>query len=236
MSTWIAALQDHPLFGLALTLSAYTLAVELWSRLGKPVLLQPLLMATALIAVVLLATGTDYRSYAEQTKVLSDALTLVIVLLAVPFFRHFGLIRESGGALSIALLVGGMVAIASALALPVLAGDSSSLIATIAPKSATAAVSVGVTERLGGVGGMTAVVVISTGLFGAIFGPSALNLLGVKDQRAIGFALGVASHAIGTARAFQISQTAGTFAGLGMVLNALLTLCLVPLCLTLLAL
>lgn len=235
MSAWIAALQGQPFFGVALTLAAYAVSVELWRRMGQPVLCQPVLVATALLATGMVATGADYRHYAAQTWVLSESLALIIVLLAVPFYRHLGLIRASARALGVALAVGGTLAIASAVALPVVAGDSTTLLATIAPKSATAAVAIEIAERLGGVSGMTAVVVISTGLFGAIFGPSILSLLGVRDPRAVGFALGVASHALGTARAFQISQTAGTFAGLGLVLNALLTIALVPLCLGLLA-
>ena len=78
------------------------------------------------------------------------------------------------------------------------------------------------------------VIVISTGIFGAAFGPAILKLAGIEDERAAGFALGVASHAIGTARAFQISEVAGAFASLGMILNALLTIALVPLVLALL--
>ena len=69
------------------------------------------------------------------------------------------------------------------------------------------------------------------GVFGAIFGPTILVVTGVEDDRAKGFALGVASHAIGTARAFQISEVAGTFASLGMILNALLTVMLAPIAL-----
>jgi len=209
MSTLFAAFPDHSLFGVALTLATYVLATKLWLVFGKPAMLQPLLVATTLLAVALLIFGLDYRHYASQTQVLSEALTLVIVLLAVPFCRHLALIRASGGALGIALVVGAAVAMISALALPVMVGADPTLVATIAPKSATAAVAIEVTERLGGIGGMTAVVVISTGLFGAIFGPAVLSAMGIGDHRAVGFALGVASHALGTARAFQNLSNSG---------------------------
>jgi len=43
-----------------------------------------------------------------------------------------------------------------------------------------------------------------------------------------GFALGVASHGIGTARAFQVSEEMGAFAGLGMGLNGVFTALVVP--------
>jgi putative effector of murein hydrolase len=75
---------------------------------------------------------------------------------------------------------------------------------------------------------LTAVLVISTGVFGAVFARGILNVLRVTEPEARGFALGVASHGIGTARAFQISQQMGAFAGLGMGLNGILTSFLVP--------
>jgi putative effector of murein hydrolase len=68
-----------------------------------------------------------------------------------------------------------------------------------------------------------------------VFGPAILAASGVRDPRAVGFALGLASHAIGTARAFQISDVTGSFASLGMILNAILTIALVPLVLSLLS-
>jgi len=149
-------------------------------------------------------------------------------LLAVPLYRQVGLIRKSAGPIIGALLVGSFVAMISALALPIAIGDGQELLATIAPKSATAAVAVQISERLGGISGLTAVVVISTGITGAVLGPPTLNAVGVTDQRAKGFALGLAAHAIGTARAFQISETAGAFASIGMILNAVLTIVLAP--------
>jgi putative effector of murein hydrolase len=68
-----------------------------------------------------------------------------------------------------------------------------------------------------------------------MIGPSLLSAIGVRDHRAVGFAIGIAAHAIGTARAFQISETAGAFATLGMILNAILTVALAPLALSLMA-
>ena len=47
--------------------------------------------------------------------------------------------------------------------------------------------------------------------------------------RKIVFAIGVASHGIGTARAFQVSEQAGAFAALAMGLNGALTALLLPL-------
>jgi len=86
----------------------------------------------------------------------------------------------------------------------------------------------GVAEQIGGLPSLTAVFVILTGIIAATFGTWVLNLVRVKDWRARGFGMGVAAHGIGTARALQVNEVAGAFAGLGMGLNGLATALLLP--------
>jgi len=193
------------------------------------------LVATLLVIAALVVSGLPYDVFYTQAALLDEALGGVIVLLAVSLCRQAQLIRDAGTPLAVALVVGSVVAIGTALALPLAAGADPALLATLAPKSTTAAVAVEIAQAQGGAIGMTAVIVISTGIFGAVFGPAILAASGVRDPRAVGFALGLASHAIGTARAFQISDVTGSFASLGMILNAILTIALVPLVLSLLS-
>mgnify|MGYP000620845049 CR=1 FL=1 len=116
-----------------------------------------------------------------------------------------------------------------------LLGASAPTLASLAPKSVTTPIAMGIAERLGGLASLTAVFVILTGIFGAIFADGLLRRLGVKDEASIGFALGLASHGIGTARAFQLSEQTGAFAALAMGLNGLLTALTLPWLLPLLA-
>jgi putative effector of murein hydrolase len=218
----------NPLFAVAATVLAWSMAVGAYRALGSPALLHPVLTATAAMSLVLAAAGMPYETYFRQAFPLHAALGVVIVLLAVPLYRQFSLIREARTAIAVSLLAGSTVAFVTALALPMMAQAPAHLLATLAPKSTTTAVAVQIAEGLGGVPALTALAVISTGVFGAAFGPPILSAAGVRDHRAIGLALGVASHAIGTARAFQISDTAGAFSTLGMILNALLTVALAP--------
>ena len=74
----------------------------------------------------------------------------------------------------------------------------------------------GISEKLGGLPSLTAVFVILTGIIGAMIGPLLLDLFRFRDWAARGFAIGVAAHGIGTARALQVSEVAGAFSGLAM--------------------
>jgi putative effector of murein hydrolase len=234
MTGALAFVQDQPMFGIAATIVVYAVAAAVYRSLGAPPLLHPVLTATAALAIMLLATGMSYDAYFAQAFPLHAGVGVFVLLLAVPLYRQFDLIRVSGRIIAVALCAGS--ALATALALPAVLADAPSLMASLAPKSTTTPVAVGIAERLGGVPSLTALIVVTTGLFGAAFGPAILAATNVRDHRAIGLALGVASHAIGTARAFQISETAGAFASLGMILNALLTIALAPLALVLLGL
>lgn len=231
----IVALSHHPLFGLALTIGVYAAAATVYGHVGRPSILHPVLLSVAAIAGLIAATGIEYELYFRQAAPLHNALSIFVVLLAVPLARHFPVLRSAGIPICVALLAGSAVAVATAVALPSSLDASSDIIASLAPKSATAAVAVGISERLGGLVGLAAMVAVLTGLCGAVIGPGLLRAAGVCDARAVGFAMGVASHAIGTARAFQISETAGVFATVGMVLNAILTVSLAPVAMLLLA-
>ncbi|NEV80640.1 LrgB family protein, partial [Rhodopseudomonas sp. BR0C11] len=108
------------------------------------------------------------------------------------------------------------------------------VVLSLAPKSVTAGVAMGISESLHADPSLTAVAVILTGILGAIVVSPLMNRLGIRDYRARGFAVGLASHGIGTARAFQVDAIAGVFAGIAMSLNALITALLVPVLVTLL--
>jgi putative effector of murein hydrolase len=89
-------------------------------------------------------------------------------------------------------------------------------------------VALGVSEAIGGIPTLTAVLVISTGVVGAVFGTAVLRLLRCQDPAVQGFALGLSAHGLGTARAFQVDATMGAFAGLAMALSAFATALLLP--------
>lgn len=137
--------------------------------------------------------------------------------------------RRSALAILGAVLIGSATASLSAVAIAWVLGASRETLVSLAPKSATTPIAMGIAERLGGLPSLTAVVVILTGILGAALGPPVLNLIRVRDWKARGLAMGVAAHGIGTARALQVDAVAGAFSGLAMGLNGLATAILLPL-------
>ena len=146
----------------------------------------------------------------------------------MPIYTHFALVKRNVWPLAAALLVGAIVAIASAVLVARGLGAPRPVLIALAPKSITAGVAMAVTEGLGGAAPLTAVLVIATGVFGAIIVTPLMDALGVTDYAARGFAVGLTSHGIGTARAFAVDPVAGVFAGLAMGLNAVVTPAVIP--------
>jgi predicted murein hydrolase (TIGR00659 family) len=222
-------LQARPLLWLVLTLGAYSLAFALF-RLGRGnPLLNPVAIAVALIVASLAATGTSYQTYFEGAQFVHFLLGPATVALALPLWRNLATVRRMLVPMAAALLAGCITAILSAVAIAWALGASSATIASLAPKSVTTPIAMAVSERLGGLPSLTAALVILTGIVGAMTVTPVLNVLKITDWRARGFAAGLAAHGIGTARAFQVNQMAGTFAGIAMGLNGLVTALLAPL-------
>jgi predicted murein hydrolase (TIGR00659 family) len=227
-------LAASPLLWLTLTVAAYALADAVHRRVGRHAAAHPVPIAVAILLAVVLASGTPYETYFEGAQFVHFLLGPATVALAVPLHRELRRARALAVPLTVALVAGSTVAVVSAVGVARLLGGSRATLVSLAPKSVTAAVAMGIAEQVGGLPSLTATLVILTGIAGAILGPWVLRRVGVRDETAAGFAMGVASHGIGTARAFQMGERAGAFSGLAMGLNALFTALLLPVLLKLL--
>ena len=221
-------LSANPLLHLALTLVAYRIGLLVYTRAGLYPLLNPVLIAVILLVSVLTATGTTYQTYFEGAQFVHFLLGPATVALAIPLYRQLEEVRRSAAALLISIAAGALTASLTAVGVAYALGASRDTLISLAPKSVTAPVAMGISEQLGGLPSLTAVLVMMTGILGAMLGPVIMNLLRIRSWAARGLAMGTTSHGIGTARAMQVNATAGAFAGLAMGINALATALLLP--------
>lgn len=222
-------LAASPLLALTLTLAAYQMGFWIYRKGRLNPLLNPVLIAVVVLVSILTVTDTAYATYFEGAQFVHFLLGPATVALALPLYRQIERVRKSALAITVSMLAGSLTAIVSAVGIAWAFGATDEILVSLAPKSVTAPVAMGISEQLGGLPSLTAVLVILTGILGAALGPLLLNLLRVKDMAARGLAIGTASHGIGTARALQVSEVAGAFSGLAMGLNALATAILLPL-------
>ena len=218
-----------PLFGLTLTLVAYVLADALYQRSGKHPLANPVLVAVSVIVAVLAFSGTPYQKYFEGAQFVHFLLGTATVALAVPLARLWGELRERALPLLLAVTLGGATSVLLAVGIGTLLGASKVFVASLATKSVTAPIAMGIAQQLGGSPTLAAVFTLITGIVGAMIATPLLNALGLRDWAARGFAVGVAAHGMGTARAWSLHPRAGAYASLAMGLHGILGALLLPL-------
>ncbi|CAN5166667.1 LrgB family protein [soil metagenome] len=222
-------LASTPLFGLTATLVTYVTAAALYDRAGRAPWANPVLWSVICLGCLLVFTGTPYPTYFAGAQFVHVLLGPAVVALAWPLWQRRMELRSRGVALVMAALVGGLVAGGSAVALAWAFGMPGDVLRSLASKSVTAPVAMGIAERVGGVPALAAVFAVVTGLVGALSGKYIFDLLGVKTWAVRGFALGTTSHGLGAARAMQVHPDAGAYAGIALGLQVLLAALLIPL-------
>jgi len=226
-------LSGSPLLALILTLGAYHAGVLAYERAGRSPLANPVLIAVTIIAAIIVAIDMPYAKYFEGAQFVHFLLGTATVALAVPIYEGLGALRGRIVPLFVALLAGGAVSIASAVGIAALLHADPAIVGALWAKSVTAPIAMGVAERIHVSPTLTAVFAVTTGILGAVLARYVLDAVGAKAWWQRGFALGIASHGIGTSRAFSVSEEAGTYASLAMGLHGILGAVAIPLAVSL---
>jgi predicted murein hydrolase (TIGR00659 family) len=225
-------LSATPLFGLSATLVVYVLAQAVYARLDQPAWANPVLWSVVVLASLLTVTRVDYPTYFSGAQFIHFLLGPAVVALAWPLWERLAALREHWRALLAAALAGGVAASGSALLLGWLVDLPQDVVLSLAPKSVTAPVAMGIADKIGGIPALAAVFAVVTGMVGALSGKALFALLKIPTDAngwmARGFSLGTAAHGIGAARAMQVNPDAGAFAGLALGLQVVLAALLIP--------
>jgi predicted murein hydrolase (TIGR00659 family) len=225
-------LSATPLFGLSATLVVYVLAQAVYARLEQPAWANPVLWSVVILASLLTVTRVDYPTYFSGAQFIHFLLGPAVVALAWPLWERLVALREHWRALLAAALAGGVAASGSALLLGWLVDLPQDVVLSLAPKSVTAPVAMGIADKIGGIPALAAVFAVVTGMVGALSGKALFALLKIPTDAdgwmARGFSLGTAAHGIGAARAMQVNLDAGAFAGLALGLQVVLAALLIP--------
>ncbi len=222
-------LSATPLFGLTATLVVYVLAQSLYARLDFAPWANPVLWTVLTLALLLAASGTPYPTYFSGAQFIHFLLGPAVVALAWPLWQRRAELRSRARAVLVAASAGGLAAAATAVGLGWALGLPDAVLRSLAPKSVTAPVAMGIAEQLGGIPALAAAFAVLTGLAGALSAKYLFDALRIAEPEVRGFALGTAAHGIGAARALQVHPDAGAYAGLALGVQVVLAALLMPL-------
>jgi predicted murein hydrolase (TIGR00659 family) len=216
------------IFLLTLTIGIFLLSGAIFRR-TKLMLLHPVLLTAVAVIAFLKFAGIEYSHYKEAVGLLDFALGMSVVALGYLMYEQVERLKRATIPVIGATIAGCFVGIGLVVGIAMLFGVERDIITSIAPKSVTVPIAIAISEPRGGMVAVTSVVVFCTGVLGSICGAKLLSLCGVKDPMARGFALGAASHGIGTARAIELGAVEGAMSGLAMALTGFGTALLLPL-------
>ena len=225
-------LSATPLFGLTATLAVYVVAQAAYTRLRQAPWANPVLWTVLVLAGGLLLSGVPYPTYFAGAQFIHFLLGPAVVALAWPLWQRRAELRQRWGRLLLAALMGGFAASGSALLLASVFGLPPEVTLSLAPKSVTAPVAMGIAEKIGGIPALAAVFAVITGMIGSLLGKYLFDMLKIPlnydGWAARGFALGTAAHGIGAARALQVNADAGAYAALALSLQVVLASLVMP--------
>ena len=227
-SIWVY-LQAEPLFWLTLTIGSYLIADFIYRKSNLFPLLNPVAISVLIVSLTLVSFNIDYERYFDGAKFIHFLLGPATVALAIPIYKKWNLIISNSKAIFLSLMVGSIFAILITFSLSSYLDLKDELILSLLPRSVTAPIAMGISEIIGGIPSLTAIITLITGIIGASLGIFVFDLMKLKKMEARGFSLGLASHGIGTARAMSRDKNAGVFAAVGMGLSGLITSIIIPL-------
>lgn len=229
----LRTITGHALFPLMLTLLAYVAAIALKARF-KWHILQPILTGGLLVALMLAVTGMDMDTYVQGNAILTLLLGPAIVALAIPLYQNLPMIRAYALPILITTVVGGIFTTGLVILIGWLLGVDFVMLLSLSTKSVTASVAYIIAAEVQAIVPLAVVFVIIAGMTGAAFGAYVMRYGKITEPAAVGMAMGLTTHALGTVWALEQSEEAGGFAALAMTLMAILSAILLPVAIRLL--
>ena len=218
----------HPYMAMIVTLGGFLMAQKIQERLGGLNILNPVVVAIALVVIYLSVFDIPYDQYLKDVHLIHALLGPATVALAVPLYRQLQMIKKSFFVIFGSVFVACVVAAGVAYGLATFMGSSDELSLAIMPKSSTTPIAIGIADKIGVDPSLAVFFVFTTGIIGTLISSLVFKVFRVRDERAIGLSLGTTCHGLGVARAFEYSQKAGSFAALGMSLMGVISGVLLP--------
>lgn len=197
-------------------------------RLKPIVLLSPIILAPIVVILILIVGRIPYAEYNAGGRWLTDMIGPATVALAVPFYKHLDVLKKHAFAIVAGTIGGSLIGFGAAFALARLLHLDHTLMSELMLRSTTTAFAIVVSNQIGGVAAVTAVIVMITGILGMVAGPYAIRAFRIRSDIAKGVVMGTSAHTAGATRAFQMGEVSGSIATISMMVAAFFTLIVVP--------
>jgi putative effector of murein hydrolase len=225
-------IQSTPLTWLIITLASFKIGIIIYEKFNKHTLLQPIIIAYVMLLSLIIYTNTSFEEYFKSVEIIHFFLGPATVALALPLYKNLKYIKSLFLPIMLTLFIAGIFSIVVAVSLLWIFGAELPTILSMTTKSITAPIAIITSEQIGAIPSLAVGFVLITGIIGALFGTIVFKFIKIKHDTSKGFALGLVSHGIGTARAIEISEKAAAFSALAMGLSGIFTAIFLPMIIT----
>lgn len=220
-------LLHSPMFGILLSLVAFEIGMFIQKK-TKIMLLNPLLIAIAIVIIVLLCTGIDLKTYQIGGDMINLFLGPATVVLAVPLYQHLHDLKNYAVPIIIGILSGIGTGLIATVLCGLLMNFDKTIIASLLPKSITTPIGIELSAQLSGIPAITVLTILITGVLGAVMADVVFKVFHIEHPIAKGIALGTSAHAIGTTRAIALGKVEGAMSSLAIGVSGIITVLIVP--------
>lgn len=209
-------------FAVTLALVVYAFADLLQKKFKSP-LLNPLVVSSAVIIVILLVLDIPNEDFQAGCQILNYLLTPATICLSISFYEKFQAMKRYLPAVIAGVLAGMVCCLGSVYLLCKAFGVEQAVMLSLMPKSVTTAIGLALSNEIGGIAAITTVAICITGNIGNMAGPALCKLFRIDDEIAQGVAFGTSSHVIGTSKAMELSQLTGAVSSLSLTIAGMAT-------------
>lgn len=220
-----------PIFYVFLTILFYLFFYTLYTKTKKPYFHPLPLTGVLLIIYILLISNLIKKEptkllidFNDSLKIINIMLGPITVVLALPIYKNWLVLKKYWLPLIISTVVGCFVSLTSIYLLGILFDLDYTLIISLLPKSVTTAIAKEISLNIGAIPEITIAAVIFTGILGSLLGPLLSKIFKFNDPISSGVSFGVSSHAIGTSKAIEISEETGAISSIAIVTTGILTM------------
>lgn len=221
-------------FGFVLSVSLYKIA-EKYKNVPVLKYFPPMLISGVLIIIILSVFHIDFEKYNESASWLTFLLMPATISLGYPLYKNIEILSKNKRVIYPMFFAAALCAVVATYIVGKFCHADMNVLISMLPKSVTAPIAVEISKTSGGVPEFTVCTVVLTGVFGALTGHKILKFLKVKNDIAIGLAMGAASHVIGTAKCLeQGREKQVVMSTLALVTVGIITAVIIPVLLYLL--
>jgi len=218
----IESLLSQPICGVLITIACYSLGLLIRKYLPSP-LTTPLLIANVLVIIVIVYSPVTIEQYLAGGNIISMLIGPVTVILALRIYRQRAQLKANIIPILGSCIAGSAASLVSVWFLCKLFRIDRIITVSMLPKSVTTAIALELSQRAGGLAGLTVTAIIITGITSASFSPFFVKIFKLKDPFAAGLAIGTSGHAVGTAAAIELGEIEGAMSGLAMALTGIIS-------------